>query len=206
MLFFLADPILKISDQIQDPKLYCNLTDCILKTIETSTAQELQPAREIIKRIRTRKLYKFADEFIIPPEKWTHFPKNKITESEILTHQDASQIKLTERDVIADVCVNNYAMKDKNPVDNVKFFSKWEQNTSFRIPVESVSLLIPSQFSERYIRIYCRDADKVPAAQKAFRNFLKHMGCPPSPQHAFPNGKNFSISPVKIPFEELDKQ
>ena len=52
-------------------------------------------------------------------------------------------------------------MKDKNPVNNVKFFANWEDTQSFTIPKERVSMLIPDEFSEKYIRIYCRDPDLV---------------------------------------------
>jgi hypothetical protein len=42
------------------------LTDDILKTIEHSECEELAGARQIMKRLRTRKLYRFVDEFLIP--------------------------------------------------------------------------------------------------------------------------------------------
>ena len=48
------------------------MTDSILRTIESSKQKELEPSRAIIKSIRQRKLYKFADEVLVPPEKWDH--------------------------------------------------------------------------------------------------------------------------------------
>jgi hypothetical protein len=53
------------------------------------------------------------------------------------------------------------AMKEKNPVDHVRFFTRWDQTESFLIPKKNVSLLIPEQFSEYYIRIFVRDSSKV---------------------------------------------
>jgi hypothetical protein len=53
------------------------------------------------------------------------------------------------------------AMKDKNPVDHVRFFRKGNHTQAFTIPKEDVSLLIPLHFSENYIRIYARDPKKV---------------------------------------------
>ena len=52
-------------------------------------------------------------------------------------------------------------MKDKNPVENVRFFANWEDTKAFTIPKQRVSMLIPDEFSERYLRIYCRDVDLV---------------------------------------------
>lgn len=66
----LADPFMNISNAINDPEEYTLLTDSILHSIESSKQQELAPARAIIKNIRQRKLYKFADEVLVPPEKW----------------------------------------------------------------------------------------------------------------------------------------
>jgi hypothetical protein len=68
------------------------------------------------------------------------------------------------------------AMKDKNPVDHVRFFRKGNHTQAFTIPKEDVSLLIPLHFSENYIRIYARDPKKVNAIKTAFKNYLKKEG------------------------------
>lgn len=78
----------------------------------------------------------------------------------------------------------NYAHKDKNPVDSVHFFSKWDDTTSFKLEREKVSLLIPSTFSERYLRVYVTDAMNIPLAQQSFRRLLRQVGdAQPGPQH-----------------------
>lgn len=78
----------------------------------------------------------------------------------------------------------NYAHKDKNPVDSVHFFSKWDDTTSFKLEREKVSLLIPSTFSERYLRVYVTDASNIPLAQQSFRHLLTQIGdAQPGPQH-----------------------
>lgn len=61
----------------------------------------------------------------------------------------------------------NYCMKDKNPVDHVKFFKKpnYQSNQvyldSFHIDQKKVSLLLPSSFSEKYLRLYVKHIEKV---------------------------------------------
>jgi hypothetical protein len=135
-------------------------------------------------------LYKFADEFIIPPLSVEHFTKDRITPAKIVPYSDSSDVELREEDIIVDRFVINYAFKDKNPVDHVHFFSKWDADNHFTIPKDQVSLLIPSQFAEHYIRIYVKDPTKSSAAQKAFRNFLKTVyHDTPSPQHLMPDSK-----------------
>ncbi len=42
------------------------LTDCILKEIECSRDGELKKAQDIIRRIRTRQLYKLVDIILVP--------------------------------------------------------------------------------------------------------------------------------------------
>jgi len=119
----------------------------------------LAPSKAIIHRIRKRHLYKFVDEFLVPPKVREHL---KIRPADIITHQsDCTEYELRENDVIVDSFVVNYAMKDKNPVDHVRFFRKGNHTQAFTIPKEDVSLLIPLHFSENYIRIYARDPKKV---------------------------------------------
>jgi HD superfamily phosphohydrolase len=59
------DQCMKISESVDDPEKYLYLTDDILCRIERSRLPELEQARLILKKVRTRKLYKFADEFLI---------------------------------------------------------------------------------------------------------------------------------------------
>lgn len=78
----------------------------------------------------------------------------------------------------------NYAHKDKNPVDSVHFFSKWDDTTSFKLEREQVSLLIPTTFSERYLRVYVAEAMNTPLAQQSFRHLLTQLGdAQPGPQN-----------------------
>lgn len=97
-------------------------------------------------------------------------------------------------------------MKNRNPVDSVRFFSRYDDKNSFSIPKETVSLLIPDVFEEKILRIFVRDKKnvrkeqkkkkggqkqlssksentkkkkKVSAAQSAFRSFLRKNGLKP---------------------------
>jgi len=93
----------------------------------------------------------------------------------------------------------NYAMKDKNPVDKVRFYTKYELSESVTIPKEQVSLLIPEQFSEHYIRIFVKNPEKIHEAQKVFRKFLDAHNFKPSPAHSLPPNKLKSLGGINSP-------
>jgi len=108
---------------------------------------------------------------------------DQITESNIV----GKGTDINEEDFIVDFTTMNYAMKEKNPVDNVHFYTRWNGSDSFLIPKKNVSLLIPDQFSERYIRIFATDTNKTKEIQDSFRKLLRSMNCSPGPAHSLPS-------------------
>ncbi|KAF9976363.1 SAM domain and HD [Actinomortierella ambigua] len=176
-----ADSNLNISSAIDSPEDYLYLTDDILRQIERSKDPGLDKARGIIKRIRTRNLYKFVDELLIPRDKVNILTKDRITPFEIASCQGPND-NLEADDIIIEFLKNNYAMKDRNPVDGIKFFSKHNYTTSYHIPREKVSSLIPSEFQECSIRVFVRDPAKVRAVHEAFRRLMSRFfrDLPPS--------------------------
>lgn len=62
-----ADPILHISTDIYDMSRYVFLNDSIICFIERSNEESLKEARTILRRLRQRDLYRFADQTIVPP-------------------------------------------------------------------------------------------------------------------------------------------
>lgn len=125
-----ADPYLGISSAVDQPEDYLNLTDDILRAIERSKSPELSKARNIMKRLRTRQLYKFVDEYLIPPELVNKVTKDMITPQEIISHQHDND-HLVEDDIIVSPGKINYAMQDRNPVDSIRFFSKFNDNGKY---------------------------------------------------------------------------
>lgn len=80
-------------------------------------------AKAILKRLRKRDLYRLADQILLPSVGGEHYADvAKCTAKDIITGD------LTVDDIIVDHTHINYAMKDKNPVDNVKFFGKWDSS------------------------------------------------------------------------------
>jgi hypothetical protein len=61
-----------------------------------------------------------VEEYLIPTESY-HLITN-ITEQDIVNHG----FNIQRDDIIVDINSMNYAMKEKNPVDNVHFYTRWE--------------------------------------------------------------------------------
>ena len=147
-VLLLADPVLHLSQAILSAEQYCRLTDCVLKQIECSTEAALQPARELILRIRTRKLYRLVEEVIIPLH-LADLPD--ITADDILSCAASPSATAACPVRPSDVQVQNlrisYAMKEQNPVDFVRFFDKSDVSVSYRIAKSRVSHVMPETFS-----------------------------------------------------------
>ncbi|CAG8433581.1 10901_t:CDS:10 [Diversispora eburnea] len=167
-----ADPVFHIADSIDNPEEYLKLSDSILTRIEYSDDPGLEKSKEIIKNIRHRKLYKFVDECLIPYK--MDIAENKLNSFEIVSHQSGSD--LNEDDVIVERLKMNYGKKDKNPVDNVKFYDRYRQNEAFNLSRSEVSYLVPEQYEEEIVRIFARDSSKVKQIQEAFRRLTKNQG------------------------------
>ncbi|GJQ13435.1 hypothetical protein GpartN1_g5226.t1 [Galdieria partita] len=160
-----ADSYFDISKSIFDCTNFIRMTDSILYAIEHSREPSLEKSQKILHSLRKRELYKFVCELLVP----SHIPD--ITEEEVTTHQNTSQVNLRPEDVIVQNMRANYAMKEKNPVDNVLFFRNWEDRNPVHIPREHVSYLIPDVFEEHTVRLYSKSRDPavIQAAKKAFQ-------------------------------------
>lgn len=167
----------KISNAIWDEKEFIKLDDTILKRIEWSHEPEMQSARDIVRRIRTRDLYQYVNEYAVPEEKIQHF--KPVTEVDITACQGDNNIPhgLRPEDIVVQNMKIDYAMKDKNPVDSVKFFQEYADTTSFHIDKSKVSVLLPSNFMERKVRVFSKSRDPVyvEAVEQAFINHQKKM-------------------------------
>jgi len=175
-----------------------------------------------VARIFRRDLYKFVDEILVPQSMLGHLTKDKVQAADIIAHQDSGD-DLTEDDVIVDWLKINYGLQDKNPVDHMKFFSRYNDNglkffflcllitcpidivflpESHTIPKDKVSIVVPEHFEETSVRIFARDPTKATEIQAAFRRWIRrgplskipNSPITPNPVHTLP--ENFA-SPSK---------
>ncbi|KAF9116378.1 SAM domain and HD [Mortierella sp. AM989] len=201
-----ADSIMGISSAIFSGENYLHLTDDIVRQIERSREPGLEESKAILKRIRTRNLYKFVDELLIPREKLGRLTKHNVNSTEIVSCQGPND-HLKEEDVIVEFLKNNYAMKDQNPVDGIKFFSKTNHTVSYHIPKEKVSSLIPSEFQENIIRVFARDPSKVKAVHQSFRRLMSKFyrasdgtsNLPPSSTSPYYDSRNTTPERSNVP-------
>ena len=50
----------------------------------------------------------------------------------------------------------DYGMKDKNPIDEMRFYTKDRPNSAVRVRKDQVSQMLPNTFIEKSIRVYCK--------------------------------------------------
>ena len=91
--------------------------------------------------------------------------------------ESVENCSLTVDDLLIKVCVQDdvyciivdttfkivsfdYGMKDKNPIDKMRFYIKRNPNKSVEIKKDQVSRMLPITFCEKVIRLYCKKLDK----------------------------------------------
>ncbi|XP_023368031.1 deoxynucleoside triphosphate triphosphohydrolase SAMHD1 [Otolemur garnettii] len=180
--FLKADPYIEItgakgkkyhiSTAIDDMEAFTKLTDNIFLEILYSADPRLDAAREILKNIECRHLYKYVGETQpsgperIKRENYECLPK-EVADSKPKVSLEA---ELKAEDFIVDVINMDYGMEDKNPIDHVRFYCKSDPSKAIRITKNQVSQLLPERFAEQLIRVYCKKTDEksLYAAQQHF--------------------------------------
>ncbi|XP_022851633.1 deoxynucleoside triphosphate triphosphohydrolase SAMHD1 homolog [Olea europaea var. sylvestris] len=164
-----ANDYLQIASYIDDPAQYWKLDDTIMKTIETSSHQELKESRDLILRIRRRDLYQFCNEFAVPKDKLEHF-KN-VTPQDIICSQNSSRPALREDDIAVSNVKIDLTRGRKNPLESINFFQDYESTEKFSITEDQISHLLPACCQDMIVRVYSKKPDLVEAISEAFENF-----------------------------------
>ncbi|XP_038225279.1 deoxynucleoside triphosphate triphosphohydrolase SAMHD1 isoform X3 [Dermochelys coriacea] len=188
--FLKADPYIKIegtggkhykiSTAMEDMEAYTKLTDNIFLEILYSSNKELTEAREILRKIELRDLYKYLGETRTEPgkeiteERYDRLPADIVASRPKNAPQD---IELNAEDFIVDVINMDYGMKEQNPIDKVRFYCKSDPSQAVKISKEQVSRLLPETFAEQLIRVYCKKKDEksLDAATKCFIQWCMNM-------------------------------
>ncbi|EJD00742.1 uncharacterized protein FOMMEDRAFT_125131 [Fomitiporia mediterranea MF3/22] len=184
-----AEPSMKIAKHILDPVKYVYLTDNILERIEMSEDPSLEESRKIIERIRRRELYRCVD--------WGTFPynalaslKETITPDHIVRSAKGlfNAVRTGKNDytapskhvvtglspehVVVDFSVLHHGMKEKNPIDSVRFYGKHNINKSFKAEPGELSTLMPACFAEIQLRVYTKESIFYGLVQAGYRELL----------------------------------
>ncbi|XP_077081208.1 deoxynucleoside triphosphate triphosphohydrolase SAMHD1 [Siphateles boraxobius] len=163
--------IFTISSAIEDMEAYSKLTDNIFEQILYSSAPELCEARAILHNIVCRRLYKCVGQTTsethvdVSPEKLLEWAK-EVARSK----PSGTDANLIAEDFVVSVIHMDYGMKEKNPINNVHFYCKNDPSKAIKIRKKQVSKLLPEQFAEQLIRVYCKKTDvkSLEAAKKHF--------------------------------------
>ncbi|KAG8935004.1 hypothetical protein FRC01_010509 [Tulasnella sp. 417] len=91
---------------------------------------------------------------------------------------------LAEEDVIIDWAVLHYGMKEKDPLENVDFWSKLHPNKKQQTRPDTSGVLRPERFQEVILRCYAKDERRVCQVQEAFRAVLSTLPQPESAEEA----------------------
>ncbi|KAH6826762.1 HD domain-containing metal-dependent phosphohydrolase family protein [Perilla frutescens var. hirtella] len=164
-----ANDVLQISSYIDEPAQYWKLDDTILKTIETSSSQDLKESRDLILRIRRRDLYQYCNEFSVPKEKVDYF--KTVTPQDIICSQSSAYPALHEDDIAVSNVRIDLTRGKNNPLDSINFFQDYDSNKKLPIRDDSISHLLPTSYQDMIVRVYSKKPNLVEAVSKAFENF-----------------------------------
>ncbi|XP_060912848.1 deoxynucleoside triphosphate triphosphohydrolase SAMHD1 [Labrus mixtus] len=169
-----------LSTAIDDMEAYTKLTDYVFEQILNSSSDELKEARQILRNIVYRRLYKClgqtqADKPITVTQETLHHWEENLAKS--IPQNGPQDACLQPEDFVVRVINMDYGMKEQNPINNMRFYCKDDLTKAFQIRKNQVSKLLPEQFTEQHIRAYCKKTDKknLEAAKKLFVKWCMDM-------------------------------
>ncbi|KAF9262499.1 HD-domain/PDEase-like protein [Marasmius fiardii PR-910] len=176
-----ADAYMNIASRIRVPRNFLDLTEAILHEIKVSEQPELAPARKILARIVRRDLYKMTDWKLISYEKVDDF-KRHITSQDIFdairkqfattSRMNDEEVALEPSDIIVEFTTLHHGMKEKNPLDFVKFYSKYNPNNCGVAQPGDYSTIMSQSFAEVMMRVYTKKPEFFGVVQGGYRAVL----------------------------------
>ena len=184
-----AEPALRLAERAREVETFVTLDDTVLRQVETwwstrrrpgssglgndnadeaddDVAAAIAASQKILRRLRTRDLYRFCDEFVVPAAENANFTLPTPEEVACCVPSAAASMlpsdcrgKLDPRDVIVCEIPIDLTAGASNPLDRVSFFHHAGSTTKFRMRREDVSSMLPDVCAERKVRAYCRRTD-----------------------------------------------
>jgi deoxynucleoside triphosphate triphosphohydrolase SAMHD1 len=174
----LADPVLHISDMVDSPAQFLSLSDSLLRDIGRSTDPQLAEARAKVDAIQRRQLYRFVDEVYMKQgvRSSGRFGRDSVSPERIVAHHSSEYGELVADDIIVDWVAIHFGLKNgENPLEKTRFFRRWEAQEARHLPLHTISGLLPHEYREDIVRVYCRNGARVRAALHAFRKFVRSL-------------------------------
>lgn len=184
-----ANRAFKIVDKIWNPADFMTLDDGIIDLIENfdlvksfctidddGDEKAIGRAQDIIRRLRKRDLYKYVTDAPIPLQ-IVQSGNFKVPTSEdiVAAYRGPSEFRPRAEDVIVRDNKINFAMKDRNPLDQVHFFDSLDAIEKRKLRPEQISSMVVAAYEERQLRVYTRNSDPhhVAAVHEAFERWVK---------------------------------
>jgi HD superfamily phosphohydrolase len=172
-VFAEADSYYNFKSYLYNTELFVELKDSILTEILYSEKVELYKAKEIIKRIQKRDLYKFVGEYVCTSNSNNLEKFINIKEEDIINcATNNCGVELDREDIKIMKYNLNLGKGDEDPVSYVKFYDN--KNYPYEpkhLEKNHISYMIPNNFSEFILRVYVKDSQKLKAAKVAFVKF-----------------------------------
>jgi hypothetical protein len=144
-----------------------NLTFLSNKFIEN---HKLKKAEKIINDLYNRNIYRFVGEILIPNNQY-YVPDI----NEFLSYDNPKdEFYLTEEDIEIKKTSIDYGYGNKNPFQTIYFYNPKVPEKCYK-KLQSHSILTPEVFKEYYIKIICKDKNKMERANKLFDNLKKRL-------------------------------
>ncbi|CAL8367959.1 unnamed protein product [Lota lota] len=168
-----------MSTAIDDMEAYTKLTDNVFEQILFSQLPALAEARDILRNILSRRLYKCVGQFYSAMTFEVTEVRVCACEVARTTPQNGTlnNVILMPEDLIVNVIRMDYGKGEENPIDHVGFYSKRDLEVNaggpipgFNINKNQVSTLLPKHFKELLIQMYCKktDEESLGAARERF--------------------------------------
>jgi hypothetical protein len=110
------------------------------------------------------------------------YPSASSSHAEESCSQTQTEVEpLNLDDIIVEKMHIHYGMKDKNPVDRLRFFRKlhnWNEGDEVigvKINEAKYATLLPRCFEERSVRVFCRDPHREAEARRCFEAWCSRM-------------------------------
>ena len=183
---------------INNAEKFLELDDSIIDIIKNFSSNsdvdllenhKLKKAEKIINDLYNRNIYRFVGEILIPNNQYyipdiNEFLSYDNPKDDFYLSQDDIEIKKTSID---------YGNGNKNPFQNIYFYNPKVPEKCFK-KLQSHSILTPEVFKEYYIKIICKDKNKMDRANKLFENFKKRLNLIWSPSKVKERKFNFECN------------
>ncbi|KAJ8303325.1 hypothetical protein KUTeg_019721 [Tegillarca granosa] len=172
--------LLKMSETIDDMEAYTKLNDNIIHQILMSTDTNLKESQQILWNVLRRRLYKCVGQARSVEGKTIQKTEVQHLNKEILDCKNDENHPLEADDLIVHLVYLDYGMKQKNPIDHVRFYNKKDPSKAIRVRKDEVSQMLPEKFAEQHVRLYCKKTDphSLEFAAKCFQLWCEQKGFP----------------------------